>query len=33
MEIFSPIHKAAQELLKLCQLPQLEDLGKNIKME
>jgi hypothetical protein len=33
IEICSRIHKAAQELLKLCRLPQLEELGKNIIME
>jgi hypothetical protein len=31
--ICSHIHKATQKLLKLCRLPQLEELGKNIIME
>jgi hypothetical protein len=25
--------KAVQELIKICQLPQLEELGKNLTME
>jgi hypothetical protein len=33
MTICSRRHKASQELLKLCRLLQLEELGKNIKME
>jgi hypothetical protein len=27
------IHKVAQELLKLCRLPQLEEIGKNLIMK
>jgi len=33
MEICSCVHKVAQELIKICQLPQLEELGNNLVME
>jgi hypothetical protein len=31
--IYSHMHKVVQELLKLCRLPQLEELGKNLIMK
>jgi hypothetical protein len=33
MVIFSRIHKEVQELIKICRLTQLEELGKNLVME
>jgi hypothetical protein len=33
MEICSKIHMGAQEMIKGCRLPQLEELGHNLVME